>query len=89
MVTPAYLSDVVKDYSNSTMAYASVLVLGAITFLYYITRPTFKFPENAPKLTKGAADYIVNVYATLRNEQAEDNQKRVSYPYKTSRLDCL
>lgn len=31
----------------------------------------------APVLTKGAADYIVNVYATLRNEQAEDNQKRV------------
>ena len=45
--------------------------------------------KNAPKLTKGAADYIVNVYATLRNEQAEDNQKRVSYPCKTSRLDCL
>ena len=32
----------------------------------------------APVLTKGAADFIVNVYATLRNEQAEDNQKRVS-----------
>lgn len=32
----------------------------------------------APVLTKGAADYIVNVYATLRNEQAEVNQKRVS-----------
>jgi DNA replication licensing factor MCM3 len=31
----------------------------------------------APVLTKGAADYIVNVYATLRNEQAEGNQKRV------------
>lgn len=33
----------------------------------------------SPVLTKGAADYIVNVYATLRNEQAELNQKRVSY----------
>ena len=31
----------------------------------------------APVLTKGAADHIVNVYATLRNEQAEGNQKRV------------
>ena len=31
----------------------------------------------APVLTKGAADFIVNVYATLRNEQAEDNKKRV------------
>lgn len=33
----------------------------------------------APVLTKGAADHIVNVYATLRNEQAEGNQKRVSF----------
>ena len=32
----------------------------------------------APVLTKGAADHIVNVYASLRNEQAEGNQKRVS-----------
>lgn len=31
----------------------------------------------APVLTKGAADHIVNAYATLRNEQAEGNQKRV------------
>lgn len=31
----------------------------------------------APVLTKGAADHIVNVYASLRNEQAEGNQKRV------------
>lgn len=34
--------------------------------------------KTAPVLTKGAADYIVNVYATLRNEQAEGNQKKVS-----------
>ncbi len=32
----------------------------------------------APVLTKEAADFIVNVYATLRNEQSEKNQKRVS-----------
>ena len=33
----------------------------------------------APVLTKAAADYIVNVYSTLRNEHLENNQKRVSY----------
>lgn len=32
----------------------------------------------SPVLTKGAADYIVNVYSTLRNENLENNQKRVS-----------
>lgn len=31
----------------------------------------------APVLTKGAADWIVNVYATLRNEDLEGNRKRV------------
>lgn len=31
----------------------------------------------APALTKGAADWIVNVYATLRNEEGDSNQKRV------------
>ena len=36
----------------------------------------------APVLTKGAADYIVNVYATLRNEQAEGNQKRVGLAFQ-------
>lgn len=35
--------------------------------------------KSAPVLTKGAADYIVNVYSTLRNENLENNQKRVSY----------
>jgi DNA replication licensing factor MCM3 len=30
-----------------------------------------------PKLTKGAADYIVNLYATLRNEEMEKNQRKV------------
>lgn len=33
--------------------------------------------KDPPVLTKGAADYIVNVYATLRNEHLENNQKRV------------
>lgn len=42
----------------------------------------------APVLTKGAADYIVNVYATLRNEQAEGNQKRVSSPLSTELQQC-
>ena len=31
----------------------------------------------APVLTKGAADWIVNVYATLRNEDPEGNKKKV------------
>jgi DNA replication licensing factor MCM3 len=31
----------------------------------------------APVLTRGAADWIVNVYARLRNEETEGNQKRV------------
>ena len=31
----------------------------------------------APVLTKGAADHIVDVYATLRNEDLEGNRKRV------------
>ena len=31
----------------------------------------------APVLTKGAADWIVDVYASLRNEEAELNQKKV------------
>lgn len=41
----------------------------------------------SPVLTKGAADHIVNVYATLRNEQAEGNQKRVGVVISCSR-DC-
>lgn len=32
----------------------------------------------APVLTKGAADYIVQVYAGLRNEDMESNQRRVN-----------
>lgn len=32
----------------------------------------------APALTKGAADWIVNVYASLRNDNLEDNKRRVS-----------
>lgn len=31
----------------------------------------------APILTKGAADWIVSVYARLRNEDSEENGKRV------------
>jgi len=31
----------------------------------------------APVLTKGAADYIVDVYASLRNEGMEGNKKKV------------
>jgi DNA replication licensing factor MCM3 len=33
----------------------------------------------APALTKGAADYIVNVYASLRNEVLEGNRKKVMH----------
>ncbi|CAL1696311.1 unnamed protein product [Somion occarium] len=42
----------------------------------------------APVLTKGAADYIVNVYATLRNEHLEGNQKRTS-PLTARTLETL
>lgn len=34
----------------------------------------------APVLTKGAADWIVNVYASLRNDSLEDNRRRVGLP---------
>ncbi|KAI0095280.1 ATP dependent DNA helicase [Irpex rosettiformis] len=44
--------------------------------------------KSPPVLTKGAADYIVNVYATLRNEQAEVNQKRTS-PLTARTLETL
>lgn len=33
----------------------------------------------APVLTKGAADYIVQVYAGLRNEDMESNQRKVTF----------
>lgn len=36
----------------------------------------------APVLTKGAADWIVNLYASLRNEEAESNQKKVCKIFK-------
>lgn len=32
-----------------------------------------------PVLTKGAADWIVNVYSSLRNDDMAANQKRVRY----------
>lgn len=34
--------------------------------------------RNPPVLTKGAADWIVGVYAGLRNDDLAGNQKRVS-----------
>ncbi|PCH33329.1 ATP dependent DNA helicase [Wolfiporia cocos MD-104 SS10] len=42
----------------------------------------------APVLTKGAADWIVNVYATLRNEDLEGNKKRTS-PLTARTLETL
>lgn len=33
----------------------------------------------APVLTTGAADWIVGLYAELRNESAEDNRKKVKF----------
>ncbi|KAH9949503.1 ATP dependent DNA helicase [Amylocystis lapponica] len=42
----------------------------------------------APVLTKGAADWIVNVYATLRNEDLEGNRKRTS-PLTARTLETL
>lgn len=35
----------------------------------------------SPVLTKGAAEWIVDVYSKLRNEEVEQNQKRVSNSY--------
>ncbi|KAE9401976.1 ATP dependent DNA helicase [Gymnopus androsaceus JB14] len=42
----------------------------------------------APVLTKGAADYIVQVYAGLRNEDMESNQRRTS-PLTARTLETL
>ncbi|KAF8213542.1 ATP dependent DNA helicase [Mycena galopus ATCC 62051] len=42
----------------------------------------------APALTKGAADYIVQVYATLRNEGMEGNRKKTS-PLTARTLETL
>ncbi|KAH9919104.1 ATP dependent DNA helicase [Fomitopsis serialis] len=42
----------------------------------------------APVLTKGAADWIVNVYATLRNEDPEGNKKKTS-PLTARTLETL
>jgi DNA replication licensing factor MCM3 len=42
----------------------------------------------APVLTKGAADWIVSVYARLRNEDSEENGKRVrSWNFGSSRAN--
>jgi DNA replication licensing factor MCM3 len=38
----------------------------------------------APVLTKGAADHIVQLYATLRNEEQEGNRKKVLGPFLNS-----
>ncbi|KAH9004207.1 MCM2/3/5 family-domain-containing protein [Lactarius hatsudake] len=42
----------------------------------------------APVLTKGAADWIVSLYAELRNEAAEDNKKKTS-PLTARTLETL
>ncbi|KAJ4476585.1 MCM2/3/5 family-domain-containing protein [Lentinula aciculospora] len=42
----------------------------------------------APVLTKGAADYIVHVYAGLRNEDMESNQRKTS-PLTARTLETL
>ncbi|KZT23858.1 ATP dependent DNA helicase [Neolentinus lepideus HHB14362 ss-1] len=42
----------------------------------------------APVLTKGAADHIVEVYASLRNEEAESNKKKTS-PLTARTLETL
>ncbi|KAH9081840.1 MCM2/3/5 family-domain-containing protein [Lactarius deliciosus] len=42
----------------------------------------------APALTKGAADWIVSLYAELRNEAAEDNKKKTS-PLTARTLETL
>ncbi|KAJ3718462.1 ATP dependent DNA helicase [Lentinula raphanica] len=44
--------------------------------------------KQAPTLTKGAADYIVQVYAGLRNEDMESNQRKTS-PLTARTLETL
>ncbi|KAF8640725.1 hypothetical protein AX17_000377 [Amanita inopinata Kibby_2008] len=44
--------------------------------------------RDAPILTKGAADYIVQVYSNLRNEDTERNQKKTS-PLTARTLETL
>ncbi|OBZ79143.1 DNA replication licensing factor mcm3 [Grifola frondosa] len=44
--------------------------------------------KTPPVLTKGAADWIVSVYATLRNEDIEGNKKRTS-PLTARTLETL
>ncbi|KAI8995425.1 ATP dependent DNA helicase [Trametes punicea] len=43
----------------------------------------------APVLTKGAADYIVNVYATLRNEDLDGTRKKRTSPLTARTLETL
>ncbi|KAI0662516.1 ATP dependent DNA helicase [Cubamyces menziesii] len=42
-----------------------------------------------PVLTKGAADYIVNVYATLRNEDLDGTRKKRTSPLTARTLETL
>lgn len=42
-----------------------------------------------PALTVAAADTIVEAYATLRNEDEDNNRKRVSYAHYVYRLEVL
>ncbi|KAI0666348.1 ATP dependent DNA helicase [Trametes maxima] len=43
----------------------------------------------APVLTKGAADHIVNVYATLRNEDLDGTRKKRTSPLTARTLETL
>jgi DNA replication licensing factor MCM3 len=54
-----------------------VEVLGVAFIKKYIQ---YAKSKPAPVLTNGAADWIVGVYAELRNEAAEDNKKKVHKP---------
>lgn len=42
-----------------------------------------------PALTKGAADHIVQVYANLRNEDMEANQKKVKFRLHSIRANLM
>ncbi|KAH9891007.1 ATP dependent DNA helicase [Cubamyces lactineus] len=59
----------------------------SITFVKkYIQYAKSKPP---PVLTKGAADYIVNVYATLRNEDLDGTRKKRTSPLTARTLETL
>ena len=68
---------ITKSLSSTRRGKEKKMELLSIPFIKkYIQHAKDKSP---PVLTKGAADLIVNFYATLRNEDSERNLKKVYY----------